>query len=198
MFGALGVGSLVPTGLAGLSVWPIDVVGLGGTPLQVSAGAEQSCAILVGATVRCWGANSHGQIGDGSQADRTQPVDVLIDDDSDGCLNVTELGPTAPYGGMRNPKDRWDFFDVPVGAPPARDRVVSGGDIAAVVARFGTFGDPGGDPLAPAPPAPAYHTAFDRGGMTPGSDLWDLLPPNGSISSADIGAVVAQFGHSCA
>jgi hypothetical protein len=120
------------------------------------------------------------------------------DTDNDGCDDLIELGPNQVLGGLRDPNNFWDFFDVPVGAPPARDRVVSGGDIAAVVARFGAFGDPGGDPLAPAPPAPAYHTAFERGGMTPGSDLWDLLPPNGSISSADIGAVVAQFGHSCA
>jgi hypothetical protein len=120
------------------------------------------------------------------------------DDDLDGCSEKQEFGSYAVLGGQRDPSNRWDFFDVPTGAPPARDRVVSGGDIAAVVARFGTFGDPGDDPLSPPPTAPAYHTAFDRGGVMAGGDLWDQLPPNGSISSADIGAVVAQFGHSCA
>jgi hypothetical protein len=122
------------------------------------------------------------------------------DDDNDGCSDVAEqqtLPGSEATGGRRHPHNIWDFFDTPVGPSGTRDSVVSGGDIGGVVARFGTVGDLGGDPLTPAP-LPGYHTAFDRGGAIPGSNTWNLLPPNGSISGGDIAAVVAQFGHTCA
>jgi hypothetical protein len=85
---------------------------------------------------------------------------------------------------------------LPVGPAATRDRAVSASDIGAVVARYGATGDPGGDPLAPPPPT-GYHTAFDRGGAIPGANVWNLQPANGQISGGDIGAVVAQYGHSC-
>ena len=47
-------------------------------------------------------------------------------------------------------------------------------------------------------PAPAYHAAYDRNGADPAGDRWDLLPPDGAVNIGDIGAAVAQFGHSCA
>ena len=69
-------------------------------------------------------------------------------------------------------------------------------DIGAINLRFGATGDPTGDPLSSPPAAPAYHTAFDRGSPV-GPDLWNLGPPDGSINITDIGAAVAQFGHTC-
>lgn len=147
----------------------------------------------------CWGDNDYGQLGDGTCcADSSTPAMIPRDVDLDGCLDITELGPNAGLGGSRNPKDRWDFFDVPTDAPPVRDRNVSIGDVGGIVGRYGAYGDPGGDPLAPPPAAPAYHTAYDRGGITPGGEPWNLLPPDGMITVGDIGAVVSQFGHSCA
>jgi hypothetical protein len=114
-------------------------------------------------------------------------------------------------GGMRDAGNPWDFFDVPTGSGLARDRAVSAADVAAVVARFGsndattgTFdrdSDPHSAPNPAIMPAGArqnYHPAYDRGGPAPGGDLWDLLPPDGTISAGDIAAVVNQFGHSCA
>ncbi|MEX1254220.1 MAG: flexitail domain-containing putative surface protein [Dehalococcoidia bacterium] len=141
----------------------------------------------------------------------TDPCDA--DTDSDGCLDgrevLTQAG-TQVSGGRRDPLYFWDYFDVPTGLPPTRDGAVSAGDVAGVVARFGsnddapgTF-DRGSDPLS-APQAPVqpsgaranYHPVYDRTGVTPGGETWDLLPPNGSITSGDLAAVVAQFGHSC-
>jgi hypothetical protein len=122
------------------------------------------------------------------------------DDDNDGCSDAAEqqtLPGSEATGGRRHPHVYWDLFDTPIGPAGMRDRAVSASDIAGVVARFGTAGDPGGDPFTPAP-LPGYHTAFDRGGAVPGANPWNLLPPNGSISGGDIAAVVAQFGHSCA
>jgi alpha-tubulin suppressor-like RCC1 family protein len=133
------------------------------------------------------------------------------DSDSDGCSDAQEGGPNAPQGGRRDPNNPWDFFDVPSGTGLTRDRAVSAADIAAVVARFGsndaTPGDFDRDSDPHTTPNPAmsppgarqnYHPAYDRGGPMPGGDVWDLLPPDGSIAAGDIAAAVAQFGHSCA
>ncbi|MEX0992906.1 MAG: flexitail domain-containing putative surface protein, partial [Solirubrobacterales bacterium] len=134
-----------------------------------------------------------------------------VDSDRDGCHDDAELGLNAALGGQRNPASFWDFMDVPTGTPLARDRVVSGGDISAVVQRFGSNDSTPGDfdrnsdplstpnlPVMPSGSRQNYHPAYDRGGVEPGGDPWDLLPADGSISGGDISAAVVQFGHSCA
>jgi CSLREA domain-containing protein len=123
------------------------------------------------------------------------PAQMHNDKDKDGCTDTQELRNTQATGGRRDPFNRWDLEDQWIGG--TRDRVVSGGDIGVVVARFGTIGSPAGDPLVP-PTGPGYHTSSDRAGGLPGSNSWNLRPPDGSVSGGDIGAVVAQFGHSCA
>ena len=44
--------------------------------IQVTTGHAHSCALLGDGTVKCWGSNSDGQLGDGSTTDRTTPVNV--------------------------------------------------------------------------------------------------------------------------
>ncbi len=165
----------------------------------VAGGIAHSCAVLADGSARCWGGNTRGQLGNGSTEQSLLPaVVVLKDSDGDGCSDAQELGANPALGGQRDPDYFWDFFDVPTGSPLARDRAVTAGDIAGVVQRFGATGSAAGDPLSLPPPAPAYHTAYDRGGVMPGQDPWDLQPADGSITAGDIAASVAQFGHSCA
>jgi hypothetical protein len=119
------------------------------------------------------------------------------DDDNDGCTDLREVGVNEALGGRRNPYYFWDVMDQFTGSQAGRNGSITVGDIGAVVSRFGTTGDPGGDPFATPPDATGYHTSADRNASFPGMDLWDLRPPDGNITVGDIGAVVAQFGHHC-
>ena len=141
---------------------------------------------------------------DGDTDGDTIPNSLDDDDDGDGCTDVQELGLSATQGGRRNPHNFWDFFDVPTGLSFERDKAITAGDIGAIVARFGTSREPPptkAEAFAEALATPAdmtsYHAAYDRAGSDPQGDVWDLLPPDGSITAGDIGAVVAQFGHTC-
>lgn len=45
-------------------------------PRQIGVGGAHACALLEGGQLRCWGANEHGQLGDGSTQERLVPVAV--------------------------------------------------------------------------------------------------------------------------
>jgi hypothetical protein len=132
------------------------------------------------------------------------------DSDLDGCRDDQELRTNRGIGGLRDPFNRWDFMDVPTGTNLLRDRSVSGADISAVVARFGSNDATAGtfnrnsDPLVkpnnavtPSGARRNYHPGYDRGGSIVGANAWNLRPSNGAIDGGDISAAVNQFGNNC-
>lgn len=56
---------------------PVLVRDLGTTVVDVSFGLSHACALMRGGVVRCWGDNTNGQLGDGTQTERTRPVLVM-------------------------------------------------------------------------------------------------------------------------
>ncbi len=59
---------------------PVDVLGLSSKVADISAGANNVCALLTDGMVACWGNNSDGQLGDGSTTDRNVPSLVDLGD----------------------------------------------------------------------------------------------------------------------
>ena len=55
---------------------PVDVAGLAGGVVAIAAGASHTCAILQGGSVKCWGDNSRGQLGEPSGLQQLVPVFV--------------------------------------------------------------------------------------------------------------------------
>lgn len=53
---------------------PVDVVGLTNGSTMISTGAEHTCALIAGGSVKCWGNNGSGQLGDNSTTRRTSAV----------------------------------------------------------------------------------------------------------------------------
>ena len=53
-----------------------SVIGLGSGVIQISAGVDSSCALLITGTVKCWGDDSYGQLGNGAGGASPRPVDV--------------------------------------------------------------------------------------------------------------------------
>ncbi|MCC7535493.1 MAG: hypothetical protein IT379_04745 [Deltaproteobacteria bacterium] len=63
-------------GMSGLeSADPVAVVDVAGAT-AVACGGEHACALIGDGTVRCWGRNLEGQLGDGTTAPRVRPVQV--------------------------------------------------------------------------------------------------------------------------
>jgi alpha-tubulin suppressor-like RCC1 family protein len=70
----LGVGQ---SGGAYSSGTPVAVAGLNSGAIDVVAGTFHSCALMTGGSVKCWGLNAMGEVGDGTLTKRNAPADVI-------------------------------------------------------------------------------------------------------------------------
>lgn len=140
-----------------------------------------------------------------------------FDEDLDGCTDAEELGHDPAHGGLRDPLETSDFFDVPVPAGPAlgtngrpiltmasvRNRAVSLTDVGVVLAYVGRTSsmadytaDNNGDGINHAP-FTGDGSQLDRTPSTTPGKPWRSRAPNGVISLQDVGVALAQVGHTC-
>ena len=76
------------------SSYPIAIEGNNGIlneVKQVQSGHSYSCALTFSGEVLCWGRGSHGQLGHGSNADSSRPVNVLSPDGNDTLQHIKEI-----------------------------------------------------------------------------------------------------------
>ena len=80
---------------------PVDVVSIA-TATSVAVGYWHACALLNGGAVKCWGANDHGQLGDGTKTTSNVPVDVVgIETATSISLGISNSGCTLPDGSIK-------------------------------------------------------------------------------------------------
>ncbi|MFK7779585.1 MAG: RCC1 repeat-containing protein, partial [Candidatus Gracilibacteria bacterium] len=76
-FGQLGNGeTLLLNGSSQASRLPVDVSGLNSGVAKISVGQRISCAVLDNGSVKCWGYNVFGQLGDGTKTHSSVPVNA--------------------------------------------------------------------------------------------------------------------------
>ncbi len=108
--GELGIGTS-----GGMSTVPVQVTALGANVIQVSAGANgYACAVKSDGSLWCWGANTSGELGDGTTTNRTSPVQVL------GVGATAEVSAGSDATCRAIPSDRFG-----VGATTALDNSVT-------------------------------------------------------------------------
>ena len=85
VFGQLGNGQ---SGTSGESPIPVSVTGITDAT-AIAGGWIHTCAVVAGGSVKCWGYNAYGQLGNGSTADSSTPVSVT---------GVTDASSVTAYG----------------------------------------------------------------------------------------------------
>lgn len=87
IFGGLGTGDNL-----GRTI-PTAVLGLNNNVLDVDAGDFYTCALIADGSVKCWGRNNVGQLGNATGVDSNLPVNVLVETDSANvAIEVTSSG----------------------------------------------------------------------------------------------------------
>ncbi len=84
--GELGDGTVVT------SATPVAVLGLSTGVVAISAGLYHTCAVISGGSVRCWGWNSNGQLGDNTTNATNSGPPVAVSGVSNGAMALAAGG----------------------------------------------------------------------------------------------------------
>ncbi|MDM8548225.1 hypothetical protein QUF61_17175 [Candidatus Venteria ishoeyi] len=74
---------------------PMDIMGLDANVTAFSAGDKSTCAILDTGTLKCWGGNNYGMLGNGTTENSTTPTDVIGLSSGVVAVNVGEYNACA-------------------------------------------------------------------------------------------------------
>lgn len=78
----------------GFSLTPVDVASLSTGVVDLAAGGSHSCAALADGSVRCWGLNNVGQIGNGGSSAPVTPPDTVV-----SLTGASVVAAGGDYGG---------------------------------------------------------------------------------------------------
>ena len=67
--------------------------------LKIEGGSDQTCALLTGGAVKCWGGNFYGEDGDGTATEQDSPVDTGITNATDISMGLGEHSCAILTGG---------------------------------------------------------------------------------------------------
>ena len=181
--GRLGIGDLPiirfkthdPSAMS-FQPFPMRVPGLSNV-VAISAGGNHSMALLRDGSIRAWGGNRYGQLGDGTTVDRWTPVPVKTSDKAvaiacgsswTSCA-VLEDGRALEWGALI-PATRpgattsdAESLPVPVAGVSKGRAIVMGDDVTLVVTRAGTVSSWGLNQYKQ-----LGHGAFTQRGLPPG------------------------------
>jgi alpha-tubulin suppressor-like RCC1 family protein len=129
---------------------PVTVKGLPLKLAQIAAADDHTCALLVNGTVKCWGLNNSGQLGDGTTNGSSTPVAVsgltgavqIALGDAYTCALLTGGGVECwgfnPFGELGNGSTTSSKSPVPVSGLSTGVRAISAGDATACAVLIST------------------------------------------------------------
>jgi alpha-tubulin suppressor-like RCC1 family protein len=85
---------------------PVDICASGNPPcgaflepvVQLAAGVTHVCALLADGTLRCWGSNAFGELGDGTNTSRPDPLPVCASGSGAACPKLQNVIAVAAEG----------------------------------------------------------------------------------------------------
>ncbi|MBK8049785.1 MAG: RCC1 repeat-containing protein [Anaerolineales bacterium] len=176
---------------------PSDVFDLSSGVDAVGGGTSHTCGLTTGGGVKCWGANTHGQLGDGTPTDHWTPIDVAglgngvqaISAGADHTCALTTTGSLLCWGsnqagqlGDNTQDDRWTPVAV-TGMANSIQQITAGGNHTCALTAEGLARCWGAD---------------DSGQLGIGATDRRTTPLQVIDLPADIRTVAAGWGHTCA